>query len=196
MDDFNTGTTGPTVTQTDINPDNSFSGSRKLASGIVVEGSWTDVQSKAQRIYKNGGVRIISVTGPYIAAHVKGDDGVYETTLQRGKTGSIDQWTCSCPWFAYSFGRSGRWKRYEGRMCSHALALQYEAQSQGMFGRDIHEQSQTPDWDDEVTYYTAPPPKEWRASFRPEDVYKRQHETPQRTARIPHLSCLARPRST
>lgn len=171
MDDFNTGTTGPTVTQTDINPDNSFSGSRKLASGIVVEGSWTDVQSKAQRIYKNGGVRIISVTGPYIAAHVKGDDGVYETTLQRGKTGSIDQWTCSCPWFAYSFGRSGRWKRYEGRMCSHALALQYEAQSQGMFGRDIHEQSQTPDWDDEVTYYTAPPPKEWRASFRPEPTF-------------------------
>ena len=166
-DDFNIGTTGPTVTQTDINPDNSFSGSRKLASGIVVEGSWTDVQSKAQRIYKDGGVRIISVTGPYIAGNVKGSEGVYETTLQRGPSGSIDQWTCSCPWFAYSFGRSGRWKKYEGRMCSHALALQYKAQSEGMFGREIKEDTQSPGWDKEITHYTPPPPKEWRASFDP-----------------------------
>jgi 2'-5' RNA ligase len=164
MDDFNTGTTGPTVTQTDINPDNSFSGSRKLASGIVVEGSWTDVQSKAQRIYKDGGVRIISVTGPYVAGNVKGSEGVYETTLQRGPSGSIDQWTCSCPWFAYSFGRSGRWKKYEGRMCSHALALQYKAQSEGMFGREIKEDTQSPGWDKEITRYEAPPPKDWRAS--------------------------------
>ncbi len=129
--------------------------------------SWTDVQSKAQRIYKEGGIRIISVTGPYVTAHVRGDDGTYETTLQRGKSGSIDQWTCSCPWFAYSFGRSGRWKKYEGRMCSHALALQYQAQSEGMFGRDIKEQPQSPGWDNEITHYEAPPPKEWRASVDP-----------------------------
>jgi 2'-5' RNA ligase len=140
---------------------------RKLASGIVVEGSWSDVQSKAQRIYKDGGVRIISVTGPYIAGNVKGSEGVYETTLQRGQTGSIDQWTCSCPWFAYSFGRSGRWKKYEGRMCSHALALQYKAQSEGIFGREIKEDTQSPGWDNEITHYTPPPPKEWRASFDP-----------------------------
>jgi len=279
MDDFNTGTTGPTITQTDINPDNSFSGSKRLgqwtgsldgltsaiqgalsddlrnkeyqgdsnpltghcyvaseaayhllggkAAGwkpkffsqgrhwwlenedgrhldvtagqfpgpypyengkgkgfltaqpskraqVVIDrvqgrktASWNDVQSKAQRIYKQGGIRIISVTGPYVTAHVQGDDGVYETTLQRGKTGSIDQWTCSCPWFAYSFGRSGRWKKYEGRMCSHALALQYQAQSEGMFGKDIKEQPASPGWDTEITHYTPPPPKEWRASFDP-----------------------------
>ncbi len=276
MDDFNTGTTGPTITQTDINPDNAYSGSKRLgqwtgsidsltsaiqnalsddlrksqyqgdpnpltghcyvaseaayhllggkAAGwkpmffnqgshwwlenqdgrrvdvtagqfpgpypyengsgkgfltaqpskraqVVIDrvlnhktASWTDVQAKAKRIRSEGGIRIISVTGPYVTAHVQGDDGVYETSLERGKSGSIDQWTCSCPWFAYSFGRSGRWKKYEGRMCSHALALQYQAQSEGMFGKDIKEQSTAPDWDDKVTYYEAPPPKDWQAS--------------------------------
>ena len=140
---------------------------KRLASGLVVA-SWQDVQAKAHRIYKEGGIRIISVTGLYVTAHVQGDDAVYETTLQRGKSGSIDQWTCSCPWFAYSFGRSGRWKRYEGRMCSHALALQYQAQSEGMFGRNIHEEPSAPGWDTgDIRYYEAPPPKEWRASVQP-----------------------------
>jgi 2'-5' RNA ligase/predicted SprT family Zn-dependent metalloprotease len=127
--------------------------------------SWKDIQQKAKRIRGDGGVRIISVTGPYVTAHVQGDEGVYETTLQRGVTHSINMWTCSCEWFAYSFGRSGRWKKYEGRMCSHALALQWEAQSKGMFGKDIQEQTETPEWDQgDVRYYTAPAPKEWRAS--------------------------------
>ena len=127
--------------------------------------AWADVQEKAARIRAEGRVRVLSVTGPYIAGHVQGDNGVYETTLQRGKNGQIDQWTCSCPWFAYSFGRSGRWKKYEGRMCSHALALQYQAQSEGMFGRDVKERAEAPGWDKgDITYYTAPPQKEWRSS--------------------------------
>jgi 2'-5' RNA ligase len=148
---------------------------RSVTAAIIKEerklrivASWVDVQAKAKRIKDDGGVRVIAVTGPYVTAHVQGDDGVYETTLQRGSTGSIDQWTCSCPWFAYSFGRSGRWKKYEGRMCSHALALQYQAQSEGMFGKDIKEQQAAPQWDNgKIDYYEAPAPKEWRASVAP-----------------------------
>jgi predicted SprT family Zn-dependent metalloprotease len=125
--------------------------------------AWVDVQAKAKRIYDEGGVRIISVTGPYVTAHVEGDHGVYETTLQRGSNHEVLQWTCSCPWFAYSFGRSGRWKRYEARECGHALALQYKAQSEGIFDREIKEEEQAPEWDKgDVTYYTAPPPKPWK----------------------------------
>ena len=137
----------------------------------IVAASWTDVRDKAKRIRAEGGVRIISVTGPYVTAHVLGDEGEYETTLQRGASHSIDQWQCSCPWFAYSFGRSGRWKRYEGRMCSHALALQYEAQAQGMFGKEIHEQPIAPAWDEgKIRYYTPPPPKDWRVASLSHDV--------------------------
>lgn len=49
---------------------------------------------------------------------------------------------CSCPWSTYSWGRSGRWKKYEGRMCSHAQAVVYQAQSEEMFGGEISENSQ------------------------------------------------------
>ena len=134
------------------------------SDGLPKTASWTDVQSKAKRIKDGGGVRIISVTGDYITAHVQGDHGVYESTLQRGSNGEILQWVCSCPWFSYSFGRSGRWKKYEGRMCGHCLALQYQAQSEGIFNRKIKEDIFTPEWDKDITYYTPPNPndKEWR----------------------------------
>lgn len=115
--------------------------------------TWHDVQAKAARIRQEGGVRIISTEQPYIAAHVQGDNGVYETSLQRGPSGEIEMWKCSCPWDHYSFGRTGIWKKYEGRMCSHALATQYQAQSEGMFGGKVHEDGQGPEWDTGVTRY-------------------------------------------
>ena len=132
--------------------------------GLHITASWSDVQTKAKRIKDDGGVRIISVTGDYITAHVQGDNGVYESTLQRGSNGEILQWVCSCPWFSYSFGRSGRWKKYEGRMCGHCLALQYQAQSEGIFKRKIKEDIFTPEWDHDITHYEAPPQKEWRVN--------------------------------
>ena len=112
---------------------------------------WTDVRSKAKRIRTEGGVRIIAApeghVGGSISAEVRGDTNIYQTTILRepGKT-AVASWECGCAWSAYSWGRSGRWKKYEGRMCSHALALVFEAQAQGMFGRSIQEQPQKPPW--------------------------------------------------
>lgn len=55
---------------------------------------------------------------------------------------------CGCPWGSVSWGRSGRWKKFEGRGCSHLLALQYEASSRGMFGKEIVLDEKTPSWQD------------------------------------------------
>jgi len=109
--------------------------------------SWSDVRSKASAIRSKGGVRVVSIdgdraTGRTITAQVQGDTHVYETSIQSepGRS-NVALWTCGCPWAAYSWGRSGRWKRYEGRMCSHALALTYESAS-----KNLMEQPDAPAW--------------------------------------------------
>ncbi len=115
---------------------------------------WRDIQSKAKRIRTEGGVRIIGAPGKgpgsdslYIQAEVKGDTALYQTTLMRTPGGrTVATWECGCAWAAYSWGRSGRWKKYEGRMCSHALATVYEAQAQEMFGGTIKEKAEKPLW--------------------------------------------------
>ena len=113
--------------------------------------AWKDVREKAKRIRAEGGVRILSSTGSTITAEVKGDEHVYQTTLMRqpGRQ-AVALWDCGCEWAKYAWGRSGRWKRYEGRMCSHALALNFEAQAQEWMGGTIHEQADAPAWTDGV----------------------------------------------
>lgn len=109
--------------------------------------SWSDVQKKAKRIRSEGGVRILAVAPGSLTAEVKGDTAVYQTTLvrQAGRS-AVDMWECGCKWASYAWGRSGRWKRYEGRMCSHALALTYEAAAQEWMGGTVQEQADAPDW--------------------------------------------------
>lgn len=112
---------------------------------------WTDIQAKAKRIRQEGGVRIISVTDLQVTGEVKGDEGVYQTSLMRepGKF-AIAMWECGCNWATYSWGRSGRWKKYEGRMCSHALALNYEVQAEEWGGGKVTEQATAPAWSKDV----------------------------------------------
>lgn len=113
-----------------------------------VTATFSDVRNKAKRLRSEGGVNIIAVGDNTVTANVKGDHGVYETTLVRspGKTANIAQWHCGCKWAAYSWGRTGRMKRFEGRVCSHALSLQYEAQARGMFGGKVEPDKTRPDW--------------------------------------------------
>lgn len=122
-----------------------------------VTASWADVRSKAKRIRSEGGVRILSARDGQVTAHVQGDTNVYQTTLTRvpGKQ-TIAFWECGCAWGAYAFGRSGRWKRFEGRLCSHALAANYEAQSRGMFGKTITEDTRQPEWMDSTIPVKTP----------------------------------------
>lgn len=143
---------GPHSREKEVLPDATKSwedgGQRKPFHGSVEStrvAAWADIVAKAKSIRAEGGVRITTVpdsSNPYIVAEVLGYNGIYQARLMLGKTGSIDMWSCGCKWNQYVWGRSPQWKKYEGRLCSHALALQYEAQARGMFGKAI-----TPDTD-------------------------------------------------
>lgn len=113
-----------------------------------VTAAWRDVQTKAKRIRSEGGVQITHADDSLVIGNVRGDHNVYETGLQRvvGKRQSVASYSCGCKWGAYHWGASDDLSRFAGRMCSHALALQYEAASRGMFGRDVEVDSHRPKW--------------------------------------------------
>ena len=127
-----------------------FTSSLTHVAAFEMTATWTDVRNKAKRIRTEGGVRMVAIKDNVMVAHVKGDHGIYETEIVRfpGKT-STASWACGCKWGSYSWGRSGPWKKYEGRMCAHALALQYEAQSRGMNGRTLTLDEKQPAWMDQ-----------------------------------------------
>jgi len=113
-----------------------------------VTAAWADVRAKAKRIRSEGGVRITLASDGVVFGEVQGDHHVYETGVQRlpGARNSIATYSCGCKWGAYHWGAPDDFSRFAGRMCSHALALQYEAMSRGMFGRDVTEDSAKPEW--------------------------------------------------
>jgi 8-oxo-dGTP pyrophosphatase MutT (NUDIX family) len=112
--------------------------------GFHITASWADVQRKAKRIRSEGGVTIVIASNDGIGGTVQGDHGTYEALLvYRPGTKKVADWTCGCKWAAYAFERSPGFQRFEGRKCSHALALQFEAQSQGMFGKEVHPSEST-----------------------------------------------------
>lgn len=109
--------------------------------------AWSDVRAKAKRIRSEGGVRITEASDGMVIAEVKGDHNVYEAGIQRMPNKStVATWSCGCRWGAYHWGDSDDLSRFAGRMCSHALALQYEAQSRGMFGKSVYVDDQKPSW--------------------------------------------------
>jgi hypothetical protein len=112
-----------------------------------ITAAWRDVVAKAKRIRSEGRLRVTLASDGYVFGEVKGDHHVYETGLQRlpGRV-AAHSWSCGCKWGAYHWGADDDFSRFAGRMCSHALALQYEAQSRGMFGRDIHVDEHKPTW--------------------------------------------------
>lgn len=113
-----------------------------------VTAAWADVRRKAKRIRSEGGVRITLASDGLVIGEVKGDHHVYETGVQRfpGSKHSVATYSCGCKWGAYHWGAPDDFSHFAGRMCSHALALQYEAASRGMFGRDVREDSAKPEW--------------------------------------------------
>ncbi|MGW1436846.1 hypothetical protein ACWD7M_16545 [Streptomyces griseus] len=112
-----------------------------------VTAAWRDVVAKAKRIRAEGRLRVTLASDGLVFAEVKGDTEVYETGIQRfpGKM-AAHVWSCGCKWGAYHWGADDDFSRFAGRMCSHALALQYEAQSRGMFGRDVNADDERPSW--------------------------------------------------
>jgi 8-oxo-dGTP pyrophosphatase MutT (NUDIX family) len=116
-------------------------------SSLSKDAAWKDVNEKATRIRRDGGVRIISNTGATVTAEVRGDSNIYVTSITRVPGGKgVGVWYCSCDWAKYAWDRSEPWKKYEGRKCAHATALLYEMQANEMFGGEIHEVPEAPTW--------------------------------------------------
>ncbi len=110
----------------------------KLAA-IQHQSAWTDVAAKAKRLVQDGQVTILRNAPHHVMAHVVGDHGEYNCEISRHDPQSqiIEQWNCECPWAQYSFDRTRKWKKLEGRVCSHVLATYWKAKSTPM---DMSEQ--------------------------------------------------------
>lgn len=96
------------------------------------EADWDDVQAKAKRLVQSGNVHMQRNGPDQAQAHVIGDHDEYDTWIAFQDPNSPDvlsQWECSCPWDQYAWGRTRQWKKYEGRVCAHALATYFLARS-------------------------------------------------------------------
>lgn len=111
-----------------------------------VTAAWRDVVAKAKRIRTAGRVRITHASRGMVIGEVGGDHDVYECGIQRpaGRPQSIQHWACGCPWA--SFHQDSSYPgRLNGRPCSHVYALQLEAASRGMHGREITQDDPIPE---------------------------------------------------
>jgi hypothetical protein len=136
--------------------------------------AWSDVVAKAKRIRAEGYVRITHASAGMVIGEVRGDHDTYESGIQRpvGKRQTISHWACGCPWA--SFHQKTASSRYAGRPCSHVMALQFEAQSRGMFGRSFDSDAEPASWSPSSVVVKSMPPydgaphrgrwsEEWRA---------------------------------
>lgn len=96
---------------------------------LVRLADWTDVAAKAKRLVQSGQVTILRNAPTHVMAHVVGDHGEYDVEISRHDAQSqvIEQWNCECPWAQYAWDRTRKWKKYEGRPCSHVLAAYWRA---------------------------------------------------------------------
>jgi len=96
------------------------------------EAAFSDVRSKAREIFVSGGVNVDYMDPDTVVATVSSTSGSsYNAEIVfRDGSRAIEVWVCSCPWNQFrnqgnGYGSDGLHK-YEGRMCSHALATYYE----------------------------------------------------------------------
>jgi hypothetical protein len=92
--------------------------------------AWKDLMEKAKRLKDQGRVHILNNQSDHVIGRVEGDHGTYTTQIWRQDPNSraITMWDCECPWDQYAWQRTRQWKKYEGRPCSHTLALFWTAQ--------------------------------------------------------------------
>lgn len=148
--------------------------------------AWNDVVAKARRIRSEGHVRIVHASAGMVIGEVRGDHDTYESGIQRpvGRRQAISSWACGCPWASFHQKAAAR-RSYSGRPCSHVMALQFEAQARGMFGRAFDSDAGVPDWSPSSVVVKSMPPydgaphrgrwtEEWRAPAARQDTVARR----------------------
>lgn len=106
------------------------------------EAAWVDVENKAKRLIAEGQVfpedkRLHDLEDPagplYITGTVVGDHSTYKCQIWTANSDAnslaVRSWACQCTWNRYVWNRTRQWKKYEGRVCSHVLALYWQAKS-------------------------------------------------------------------
>lgn len=106
------------------------------------EAAWVDVENKAKRLIADGQVfpedkRLHDLEDPagplYITGTVVGDHSTYKCQIWTANSDSnslaVRSWACQCTWNRYVWNRTRQWIKYEGRVCSHVLALYWQAKS-------------------------------------------------------------------
>lgn len=103
----------------------------KISLFLKKEAAWRDVEMKAKRLKDDGQVNIINNFPNVVDGMVKGDNGTYETIIYREnpESNSISHWTCECDWGKYAWGRTRKWQKFEGRPCSHVMAMYWQSRS-------------------------------------------------------------------
>lgn len=94
---------------------------------IERQDNWNDLVEKAKRLVNTGHVTVIINDQDHVVGTVIGDHGTYESTIMRQDPASpvITGWHCECRWQQFAWQRTRQWKIYEGRPCSHVLALYF-----------------------------------------------------------------------
>lgn len=109
---------------------------------IRKEAAWKDVEMKAKRLKDSGQVVINTNAENAVEGTVQGDNGIYECIIYREEptSGRITHWNCECNWGKYAWGRTRRFKKFEGRPCSHIMAMFWQSRSMpvGYFGAEFN----------------------------------------------------------
>lgn len=123
---------------------------------IRKEAAWQDVEMKAKRLKDNGQVVINTNAENAVEGTVQGDNGIYECIIYREEpnSGRITHWNCECNWGKYAWGRTRQFKKFEGRPCSHIMAMFWQSRSMpvGYFGAE-YDPSQTYSFEPDVPNY-------------------------------------------
>lgn len=123
---------------------------------IRKEAAWKDVEMKAKRLKDSGQVVINTNAENAIEGVVQGDNGIYECIIYREEptSGRITHWNCECNWGKYAYGRTRQFKKFEGRPCSHIMAMFWQSRSMpvGYFGAE-YDPSQTYSFEPDVPNY-------------------------------------------
>lgn len=102
-----------------------------MMASLVKQAAWSDIMIKAKRYKSEGRVNLLRNGVNYIVSEVRGDNGTYDTEIQRMDPNSlsITGWNCTCPWGQHAWGRTRRFKKFEGRPCAHVMATLWVSQS-------------------------------------------------------------------
>lgn len=96
---------------------------------LVKESAWADVRTKAKRLKDEGRVVLNANERNIIEGTVEGDHGVYGIIIYRENPNNnkITNWHCDCAWGKYAWGRTRKYKKFEGRTCSHVIAAYWQS---------------------------------------------------------------------